>query len=109
MAIITRAGGLPGSGFYTLIPTHWIRDPRLTPAAKAILALWTTSSLGQRVTLAQTMTDLGIDEHTVCEGVANALGLGYLEPMPIDGGSPEYTLGPAAFEQQYEPAGTVGA
>lgn len=117
--MFTKVMHLPGENFFTSVPTHWLRDPRASRGLKAVLSYWQSHAIGYRVTIEQTIAEMAEGRDAIYASVKEAVDLGYLVRLQDRGargrfGSTEYTLGPAAFEQQYvrnwgaQPDGTEG-
>ncbi len=107
--MFTRTAKLPGEDFYTPVPTHWLRDFRLTGTAKAVLAYWCSHQVGYEVTIKQTMAEMREGRDAIYAAVKNATEHGYLirhQARGEDGklGTVSYTLGPAAYQPTYQRA-----
>lgn len=112
--MFTRTGRLPGEGFYSQIPNHWIRDHRLTAMEFKILCFWASHEVGYRVTIQQTIAEVKEGRDAIYNAVAGLVRHGYLirsqgrhgEPVGRGGKTKfaqvDYELGPAAVEQTYE-------
>lgn len=112
--MFTRSGPLPGEGFYTPIPTHWMRDPRLPALGFRVLCFWVSHAVGYRVTVEQTVAEVKEGRDAVYKAVKILDELGYVRRSQARGGggnstqggstkfgAVEYELGPAAFTQTY--------
>jgi hypothetical protein len=100
---------LPGEGFYTQVPTHWIRDHRLTGNAVRLLSFWQSHEIGYEVTIKQTIAETGMGRDAVYAAVKVLVKFSYLvraQGRSDDGrmADVQYTFGPAAAEQQYDRA-----
>lgn len=104
--MFTKLVALPGENFFTQVPTHWLRDPRASAGLKAVLSYWQSHAIGYRVTIEQTIAEMSEGRDAVYAYVREGIELGYLRKLQDRGargrfGALEYTLGPAAYEQQY--------
>lgn len=104
--MFTKIIHLPGENFYTQVPNHWLRDHRLSGVAKALMGYWQSHEIGYRVSIEQTIAEFREGKDAIYAAVKLLRDTGYLVLMQDRGergkfGSVEYTLGPAAFEQQY--------
>lgn len=117
--MFSKTERFPGEGFFTQVPTHWLRDPRASATLKAVLSYWQTHAVGYQVTIEQTIAEMREQKAAIYAAVKHGIELGYLERRQDRDArgrrkAVEYTFGPAAFEQQYvrnwgaRPDGTEG-
>lgn len=105
--MFTREELLPGEDFFTKVPTHWIRDYRLTGNALKVLTFWASHQVGYDVSLKQTVAETGVGRDAVYAAVKCLRELDYVRLRQGRGAGGkmtevEYTLGTAATTQTYE-------
>lgn len=113
--MFTKMERFPGESFYTPVPTHWLRDPRIRGLDKAILGFLQTHAVGYRVTVEQVIAEMYESRDAIYAAVKRLVEHEYLVRAQARGGGGaqsrggstkfgqvDYTFGRAAFEQTYE-------
>jgi hypothetical protein len=104
--MFTKLSPLPGESFWSQVPTHWLRDPRLRGVDKAVLGYLQTHEVGYRVTMEQLIAEMYEGKDALYASVGRLVDLAYLvraQPRTEQGKfeAVDYTFGPAAFEATY--------
>ena len=104
---------LPADEF-TIIPNHWLRDPRLSLKAKGLIAYVASHQNGYELSIKQIVAETSDGKSAIYAGLKELVDLHYLTTNRARDdagklGETDYRFGPAAYERQYARAWGISA